>query len=126
MSGKYDKWQQEILEAKGDLLANTGRQVGKTTVFSHKIANFMLTNPNAKIIVVSLTEDQAKLIIVMVLTYLEQKAKIEIVRKGKTKVTTSRIHLRNGASVISRPVGNTGDAVRGFTGDVLYIDEASL
>ena len=45
--------------------------------------------------------------------------------KGKKKVTTSRIVLKNKASVISRPVGNTGDAVRGFTGNVLYIDEAA-
>jgi len=122
---KHDKWQQEVLEADGDILVNTGRQVGKTTTFSKKIAKYMLKHPNSRIIVVSLTEDQAKLIIIMVLTYLENNNKKDIVRKGKNKVTTSRIHLNNKSSVISRPVGNTGDAVRGFTGDVLYIDEAS-
>lgn len=122
---KYDPWQQRILAAEGDLLANTGRQVGKTTVFSHKIAEFMRNNPKKQVIVVSLTEDQAKLIIVMVLDYLEKNCNKEIVRKGVKKVTTSRIYLTNGSHVISRPVGNTGDAVRGFTGDVLYVDEAS-
>lgn len=122
---EYDDWQIKILKQEGDILVNTGRQVGKTTAFSHKIANFMINNPNSKIIVVSLTEDQAKLIIVMVLTYLEKNFKSKIIRKGKSKVTTSRIFLNNKSSVISRPVGNTGDAVRGFTGDVLYIDEAA-
>ena len=121
---KYDKWQKEILEAKGDLLANTGRQVGKTTVFAHKIGNYLINNPNTQVIVISLTEDQAKLIIVMVLDYLERTVKQDI-QKGKNKPTKSRIWLKNKAHVISRPVGNTGDAVRGFTGDVLYIDEAS-
>ena len=120
----YDKWQKEILEAEGDILVNTGRQVGKTMTMSHKIANYMINNPNSQIIVVSLTEDQAQLIIIMVLDYLEKKNKKNI-QLGKNKPTKSRIWLKNKARVISRPVGNTGDAVRGFTGNVLYIDEAS-
>jgi len=121
---KYDPWQEEILNTTGDILANTGRQVGKTTIFSHKIARYMLNNRNHQVIVVSLTEDQAQLIIVMILDYLERNHK-NLVQKGKNKPTKSRIWIKNGAHVISRPVGNTGDAVRGFTGDVLYIDEAS-
>lgn len=124
MNIHYDPWQQQILEARGDLLANTGRQVGKTTVFSHKIAKHLLENPKHQVIVVSLTEDQAQLIIIMILDYLEKNHRKEI-QKGKNKPTKGRIWLNNGAHVISRPVGNTGDAVRGFTGDVLYIDEAS-
>jgi len=121
---KYDPWQEEILNTTGDLLANTGRQVGKTTIFSHKIAKHLLSNPKHQVIVVSLTEDQAHLIIVMILDYLE-KFHRQLIQKGKKKPTKSRIWLKNGAHVISRPVGNTGDAVRGFTGNVLYIDEAS-
>ena len=92
--------------------------------FSHKIAMFMINNPNTQTIVVSLTKDQAELIIIMVLDYLEKNCKKDI-QRGKNKPTKSRIWLKNKARVISRPVGTTGDAVRGFTGDVLYIDEAS-
>ena len=121
---KYDPWQLQVLKAEGDLLANTGRQVGKTTIFSHKISKHLLENPKHQVIVVSLTEDQAQLIIIMILDYLEKNHK-KLIQKGKNKPTKSRIWLTNGAHVISRPVGNTGDAVRGFTGDVLYIDEAS-
>lgn len=121
---EYDDYQKEILAAKGDLLVNTGRQVGKTTIFSHKIAKYMLDHPNSQVIVVSLTEDQAQLIIIMILDYLEKNHK-KLIQKGKNKPTKSRVWLNNKARVISRPVGNTGDAVRGFTGDVLYIDEAS-
>jgi hypothetical protein len=121
---KYDPWQQQILDTEGDILVNTGRQVGKTFIFSEKIGKYMQNHPNSQIIVVSLTEDQAKLIIIMVLDYLQKNCRKEI-QKGKNKPTKSRIWLKNKARVISRPVGNTGDAVRGFTGDVLYIDEAS-
>ena len=121
---KYDNWQKEILAYNGDILANTGRQVGKTMIFSHKIANYMINHPKHQVIVVSLTEDQAQLIIIMILDYLEKNHKTYI-QQGKNKPTKSRVWIKNGAHVISRPVGNTGDAVRGFTGNVLYIDEAS-
>jgi len=119
-----DNWQREILEFNGNLLLCTGRQVGKTTIFAIKSAEYLVSHPNAKIIVVSLTEDQAKLIIVMILDYLQKHHKDKIA-KGTSKPTQNKIIMKNKASVIARPVGNTGDAVRGFTGDILIIDEAS-
>lgn len=121
---KLDSWQEKILKTKGNILLCTGRQVGKTTVMAIKAANYMIEHPNTKIIVVSLTEDQAKLIIVMILTYLE-KINRKLIARGKNKPTQNRITLTNKSTVIARPVGNTGDAVRGFTGHVLIIDEAS-
>lgn len=119
-----DDWQKEILEHKGNVLLCTGRQVGKTTILAIKCAEYLVKHPKSKVIVVSLTEDQAKLIIVMILDILEKRYNT-LIAKGKEKPTQSRITLKNKSQVIARPVGNTGDAVRGFTGDVLIIDEAS-
>lgn len=119
-----DSWQEKILKLEGNVLLCTGRQVGKTTIFAIKIAEYMATHKDAQVIVVSLTEDQAKLIIVMILDYLEKHYKAYI-RKGTHKPTQNKIQLNNGSVVLARPVGTTGDAVRGFTGDILYIDEAS-
>lgn len=119
-----DDWQKEILEAKGNILLCTGRQVGKTTIFAMKAAERMLKKPNQTILVVSLTEDQAQLIIIMILSYLEKHAPKSIAT-GKNRPTRNIIQLKNGSKVRSRPVGMTGDSVRGFTGDVLIVDEAS-
>lgn len=119
-----DEWQKRILEQKGHIVLCTGRQVGKTTIMAMKAGQYMLNNPNSKIIIVSLTEDQAKLIIVMILDYLENVNK-KMVARGKHKPTQNKIVLTNKSQAIARPVGNTGDAVRGFTGNVLIIDEAS-
>lgn len=119
-----DDWQKELLAYTGHLLLCTGRQVGKTTIMAIKAALYMINNPNSQIIVVSLTEDQAKLMILMVLDYLEKNHKKEI-KQGKERPTQNKINLINKSSIIARPVGNTGDAVRGFTGDILIIDEAS-
>lgn len=121
---QFDVWQKEALEHDGNLLLCTGRQVGKTTIMAAKAAEFILNHKGSQIIVVSLTEDQAKLIIVMILDYLEKKNK-KVIAKGKNKPTQNKITLTNHSKVIARPVGTTGDAVRGFTGDVLIIDEAS-
>ena len=119
-----DKWQRDVLNTKGNILLCTGRQVGKTMTFAIKAAERMMSQPNCRIIVGSLTEDQAKLIIVMILSYLEKHNK-KMIGKGKNKPTQNKLTLTNKAAAIARPVGNTGDAVRGFTGDVLVIDEAS-
>jgi len=119
-----DTWQREVLNYNGDFLLCTGRQVGKTTIMARKAGEHLIRNKGSKIIIVSLTEDQAKLIIVMILDYIEKHYKKEIAR-GKYKPTQNRVTLKNKSQAIARPVGNTGDAIRGFTGDVLIIDEGS-
>ncbi len=121
---RYDKWQQEVLDAKGHVLLNKGRQIGGTEIFAHKSAEYMIKNPNHQIVCSSLTLEQAENIINMVLNYLYKKCRGNI-NRGKKKPTKTRVWLKNGAHIISRPVGNTGDAVRSFTGNVLYVDEAS-
>ena len=121
---QLDDWQEEVLNTKGNMVLCTGRQVGKTTILARKACMYMINNKNAKIIVVSLTEEQAKLIIIMMLDFLE-KHHNRLVSKGKKKPTQNKLFLTNGSSVIARPVGQTGDALRGFTGNVLIIDEAS-
>jgi hypothetical protein len=121
-----DDWQEEVLksaEAGDNLLLCTGRQIGKTQIMAIAAAREMMKK-ECHIIVVSLTEDQAKLIIFMILDYLETNAR-NLICDGIHKPTQNKIELRNRSHVIARPVGNTGDAVRGFTGDILIIDEAS-
>lgn len=108
---QLDDWQKEALNHSGNLLLCTGRQVGKTTILSQKAATHMLKHPNTQILIVSLTEDQAKLIIVMILTYFEKHAKSRIM-KGKNKPTQNRVAINNGSVALARPVGNTGDAMR--------------
>lgn len=122
---EYDPWQQDILDAKGNVLVNKGRQTGGTETFAHKSGEYMKNNPNHQIICVSDTLDQAENIINMVLNYLGEKYP-KLIDRGKKKPTKTRVWLKNGAHIISRPVGTTGDAVRSFTGNILYVDEAAL
>ncbi len=123
---QLDQWQKDILKCKSKyILLCKGRQIGGTTIMARKCAEEMLNNNSCRIIVVSLTEDQAQLVIIMVLNYLEKEHKSWIKKPYSKNITKNKIVLNNGSQVLSRPVGNTGDSVRGFTGDVLYINEAS-
>lgn len=119
-----DEWQRDALAHEGNLLLCTGRQVGKTYTLSRKAAERMIKMPT-NILVGSLTEDQAKLIIVMTLKYLEDNYRPYLKVKKKDKPTQNKIVLNNGSTILARPVGNTGDALRGFTGDVFIMDELS-
>lgn len=119
-----DDWQKEALEHRGDMLLCTGRQIGKTYILARKACMRMIEKPKTEIIICSLSEDQAKLIIRMILIYLEENYK-KLIAKGKSKPTLNKINLTNGSFALARPVGMTGDAVRGFTGNVLILDEGS-
>ncbi len=120
----WDPWQKEILKTKGNTLICTGRRVGKTTIYAKKAADRMINNRNTKVLVVSLTEDQAQLIINMTLAFLEQKGS-RLIARGRKAPTKSKIQLLNGSIMKSKAVGITGNSIRGFEGDILIIDEAS-
>lgn len=126
MNITLDPWQKEIKEHDGNCLLCTGRQVGKTTIFAEKAGDYMVKHPSSKIIAVSLTEDQAFLMRAMVEDYLKKEYPAYLKVAKKLKPTKNKIVLNNKSSYQVRPVGNTGDALRGFTGDVLIVDEAAF
>ncbi len=118
---KLDNWQKEVLEIKGDILLCTGRRVGKTYIMARKAVERMVEK-KIPIVIVSLTEDQAMIIHFMALHYIQEKYP----KLWDERATTlKRITLKNESTMITRPVGDTGDATRGFEGGVLIVDEAS-
>jgi len=126
MEIKLDEWQKEILECKNKrILLCKGRQIGGTTIMARKCAERLISQKDCKIVVASITEDQAQLVIAMVLGFLEKEHPQLIKQPPLRNVTKSLINLTNGSSIRSRPVGDTGNSVRGFTGNVLYLNEAS-
>lgn len=119
-----DDWQKEILDWDGDILLCKGRRIGGTEIFSIKAVEEM--RKGKRIVMVSHTEDQAKLIIIFALEYIEKTCKKDFHSSGKYKPQTTKIFSKCGGWLQVRPVGNTGDAVRGFDGDILGIDEAPI
>lgn len=119
-----DDWQNDVINDENKyILICKGRQIGGTTVLAEKAVKWMVEK-KSKILVGSITEDQAKLVIVMVLQILEKRHK-KLICQGKNKATQDRVRLTTGGEIRSRPVGTMGDAFRGFTADVNWLNEAA-
>jgi len=119
-----DDWQKEVLAYKGDFLLCTGRRVGKTYIMARKAIDLMLKKKGTKILMFSLTEEQAMLIMVMAKNYLLETAPKSMVKK-QTKTNKKTLTLKNGSVMKVRPAGDTGDSGRGFEADITIVDEAS-
>ena len=119
-----DDWQKEFLNYKGDKLLCTGRRVGKTYIMSRGAIDRMLEKPRTRVLLFSLTEEQAMLIIAMAKEYLllEHPQKI---KRRTTETNKKTITLINGSVMRCRAAGDTGDSGRGFEADILIVDEAS-
>lgn len=119
-----DPYQKEILEYDGDIMLCKGRRVGGTELFSIKAVEAI--RKGKRVVILSLTEDQAKLIIIMAMNYMSRLYPNEIDKTALNKPTQNRIVHKKGGWMIVRPVGIAGDGARAYDADILAIDEAPL
>ncbi len=121
---RYDPWQLEVIhDLSKYLLICKGRQIGGTSVLAKKAKDRMKAKKTS-ILVGSITEEQAKLVILMVKGLFTGNDK-KLLARGTGKCTLTQITLTNGSILRSRPVGTMGDAFRGFTADINWFNEAS-
>ena len=121
---ELDEWQKEVLQAEGNLCICSGRQVGKSQIISIKVGEFIANHEGKSVLVVSITEDQAELMIQKILLYLHDNYP-KLIGKGKKKPTKHIVKLTNGSEVKSKAVGQYGLGILGLTIDVLVPDEAA-
>lgn len=122
---KYDKWQQEVLEAKGNLAIRSGRQTGKSTVIAALVGQFAKKNSNKTVMVIASTERQAYLLFEKIFDYIYQNHKNYIL-KGKQNQTKSKLKLKNKTTIYCLPTGLDARGIRGYTADLLIADEAAF
>lgn len=122
---QLDKWQQEVLNTKGNMVLRSGRQVGKSTIIAQKTAIYSLENSKKTIMIISKTERQAGLLFTKILLNIHEINRLAI-KKGKDRPTKTRIRLKNGSEILCLPAGDTGYGIMGFTIDLLIADEAAF
>lgn len=119
----YDPWQVKVLEAKGNLCLCSGRQVGKSEIIAHKAGRTVAASKK-RILIISITEDQAELMLQKCLLYLNEHHK-GLICKGAKRPTLHKIHLTNGSLIQTKALGAKGWGAMGDTFDILVPDEAA-
>ena len=115
-------YQREFLRDFGKrVIVCAGRQVGKSTVAAAKAIYFAATRENSTILIVSATMRQSMLIFEKVADFVEKS----ILRYSVEKKTRTRIVFKNGSRIIALPCGR-GDTLRGYTADLVILDEAAF
>lgn len=121
---KLDAWQEEVLDAEGNICICSGRQVGKSQIIAIKAAEYIANNPGKRILIISITEDQAENMLVKIMLYLQDNYPKHIA-KGKHKPTKHKVYMKNGAIAQTKAVGQYGLGVLGMTVDVVVPDECA-
>ena len=119
---KWDKWQQEVLDHKGNTTIRAGRQVGKSEVIGAKGADFALENPGTTTMIIAASQRQSSLLFEKVRGNIELKGGTDLY---KEQPTLTKIILKNRSRIYCLPAGRTGYFIRGFTIDLLIADEAA-
>lgn len=121
---KLDPWQKEVLDYDGNCAIRSSRQAGKSTIIAIKAAMFALKHPESTVLIVAAVERQALLLFEKTLNFLLDNFSTEI-KQGKEKPTKHQINLENGAKIYSVPCGLCGTGIRGYTVDLLIIEECA-
>jgi len=117
-----DKWQEDVLRCETNICLRSGRQCGKSTIISILAAERAIKNQNFTILIAACVLDQAELIFRKTKEYLEEKYENRI----KGRVTLHYLGLKNGSKILCRAIGDTGEGIRGYTADLIIIDEAAF
>jgi hypothetical protein len=119
------KYQRDFFEAcarNKRVLAIWCRQAGKSEGVSIYVG-FRVLLEKLTIIVIAPTQSQSKELYNKIRDKLTKNAEIS---KMITKSTETEMILANGSRILSLPTGPNGDTIRGYTADIVILEEAGI
>jgi phage FluMu gp28-like protein len=117
-------YQAELLRSQSKrIVACWARQTGKTTAIAIKVIHFAFTNAKTTTLIVSRGLRQS-MIMFGVIEHLVVTHRV--LQRSVVKSTRTLIQLRNGSQIIALPCGPDGASLRGYTADLVVMDEASF
>ena len=124
-----DDWQKEYISTpwNQDCFLLSTRQGGKTTAMSIKAVEMCVKSfeEGDCVLISSLTERQAQMMLKKAQIYAEAKYPKLIDRTKENKPTMHRIIFKNGSGILCYAAGDEGDSTRGYTVKKLMVDEGS-
>ena len=125
--GSKVRWYQaRILYCTSKRLAGRQcRQTGKTLMFMYRIFHHCMTNENVKVLIIAPTEKQIEETWQKYVfrDFIHRSGDVKASISGTRKSPSYQVEFCNG-SILTFSIAN--DSCRGFTGSILYIDEAAL
>lgn len=127
----YPHWyQRKILrDHTQNMVVRMGRQMGKTSVTAIKALWYAFTRPDAQtkhekvtIVIVAPSQRQSKIMYDQIRAYAHAHPLLETSIK---KSTLEKIELKNNSVIHNFPVGDSAEKVRGFSINMLIVDEAA-
>jgi phage FluMu gp28-like protein len=117
-------YQKDLLSTKSKrIVAVWGRQSGKTTTIAAKVIHFCFTNADKNVLIISKGLRQSMLMYSIIQKMILDKP---ILANSIVRITNTQIWLSNGSSIIALPCSTNGANLRGFTADMIIMDEAAF
>ncbi len=122
ITGFIPEWYQQdiLLDDSKDITIRASRQTGKTEVVAVKILRECLLNPY-KVLIIAPTQRQSNLVYGKIEAYLNRHFYFKQLMMRHTRDYTL---FDNGSEIYCLP-GNSGATVRGYSPDLIVVDEAA-
>ena len=122
---KLHYYQKEVMNEHHKYIAMCwGRQLGKTTLLSFKATHYAVTNPNKLIMILSQDRERAREFYNLIIGHILGNPLLANMIVGDAKQSETK--LSNGTRLINKAAGRDGRSLRGFSVDLLIIDEADF
>jgi len=117
-------YQEGFLRDDSPLIAACcGRQVGKTTLAAIKALHFALQRKQVRILIVSAGLRQSIILFEKILDLTESAIPAKVMLSYRTR---TKVRFANGSEIVALPCGRDGSTLRGFTADMVILDEANF
>lgn len=121
----FDYHKDFLMENESDIVFVTGRQVGKSTACAIKILHEALRGDNRVVLVIAPTQSQSDELFLKVRDMLYNSRLASALKILIRRETQSQFHFFNGSRIISKTASWEGVSVRGFTPNLIVIDEGA-
>lgn len=123
-----DPWdyQRDMLDFERDRQAfRCGRQVGKSRMCAWRGLHKAVTSPDTQTLITAPTQRQSSELFAQV----KKEMSISPIPEAQWQIereTRTQIKFANGSRIICLPTGNDGSTIRGYTADLIIVDEAAF
>ena len=97
--------------------------MGKTTLSAIKAIHFALANNNACILIISAGLRQSMILFDKILQFIDDAVPARMLLDYESR---TKVRFMNGSEIIALPCGRDGATLRGFTADMVILDEAAF